>query len=289
MEDFEMLNGIIDMHLHPAPATHVRRWDFLQMAKQAAEVKMKAIVLKPMEFTSMDKVYAAKKVVPEIDVFGGIVLDNPVGGLNPEAVEKAIKLNSKFIWMPVFDALNTRKRTELVPSYKTMIDASKPSLSLLDGEGKIKPEVKKIVEMIAKAKGVVLATGHISPEESIALIDEAKSKGIEHVVITHVSSTIIGATIEQQKIMAKKGAILEHVWTICLPRPDRQAQHPSEIANAIKAVGPKHCVMATDLGNYYHHPVDGFRSYILHMKALGISDDEINIMTRENPAKILGI
>jgi predicted metal-dependent phosphotriesterase family hydrolase len=149
--------------------------------------------------------------------------------------------------------------------------------------------VKKIVEMIAKAKGVVLATGHISPEESIALIDEAKSKGIEHVVVTHVSSTIIGATIEQQKIMAKKGAILEHVWTICLPRPDRLGQHPSEISDAIKAVGAKHCVMGTDLGNYYHHPVDGFRSYILHMKALGISDGDIDIMTRENPARILGL
>jgi hypothetical protein len=245
--------------------------------------------LKPMEFTSMDKVYAAEKFVPEIRVFGGIILDNPVGGLNPEAVEKAIKLNAKFIWMPVFDAHNTRKRTELVPSYKTMIDQSKPSLSLVDSEGKVKPEVKKIVEIIAKAKGVVLATGHISPEESIALIDEAKSKGIEHVVVTHVSSTIIGATIEQQKIMAKKGAILEHVWTICLPRPDRQAQHPSEISDAIKAVGAKHCVMATDLGNYYHHPVDGFRSYVLHMRALGISDDEIDIMTKGNPARILGL
>ena len=289
MQEYEMLDGIIDMHLHPAPSVPIRRYDFFQMARKAVEVNMRAIVLKPLEFTSMDKVYAAEKIIPGIRVFGGIVLDNAVGGLNPEAVENAIKRNAKFIWMPVFDADNTRKRTELVPSYKTMVDQDKPTLSVLDSDGKVKPEVKKIVEIIAKAKGVVLATGHISPEESIALIDEAKSKGIEHVVVTHVSSTIIGATIEQQKTMAEKGAILEHVFTICLPRPDREMQHPSEISDAIKAVGAKHCVMATDLGNYYHHPVDGFRSYILHMRALGISDDEIDVMIRMNPARILGI
>lgn len=289
MEGLEMLKDAIDMHLHPGPSIQLRRMDFLQMAKSAAEVGLKGIVFKPSEFCSMDRAYAAEKVTQGIKVFGGIVLDNFVGGLNPHAVDVAIKRNAKFIYMPVFDALHTRKRTELVPVYKALVDKEKPSITIFDSERRLKPEVLKIIEIISKAKDVVLATSHLSPEESIALTDEAKSKGVKYVVITHATATIVGATIEQQKEMVEKGAIIEHVWSCCLPRPERQGQNPAEIAEAIKAIGAKHCVLGTDMGNYYHHPIEGFRSFILTMKGLGISDEEIDIMTKENPARILGM
>lgn len=289
MEDFGMLKDAIDLHFHAGPDIPARRMDFLEMAKLAAEVGMRAVAYKPINFCTMDKAYGAEKIVSGTRFFGGIILNNSVGGLNPYAVDIAIRRKAKFIHMPVADSLHTKVRAERVPLYKGEVYEDRPAITIFDSEGKLKPEVIKIIEIIAKAKDVVLATGHLSPEESIALIGEAKSRGIKYVIACHASGEIIGATIEQQKIMAEKGAFIEHVWSFCLPRPYRQGQHPAEIADAIKAVGPKHCVLATDLGVIYYHPIDGFRSFILTMKALGISDDDLNIMTKENPAKILGL
>ena len=62
------------------------------------------------------------------------------------------------------------------------------------------------------------------------------------------------------------------------------------IADLIKKVGPNNVIIETDLGqaNNEYHP-DGIAAFVRNMRARGISAQDTDRMTKENPAKFLGI
>lgn len=292
MDGYEMLSGAVDMHLHPGPARTKRRLDFIEAARYARDVGMRALVYKPLEFPTMDRAYAAEKAVPGIRVFGGIALDYCVGGLNPEAVKAAILTGAKVIWMPIFDSLHTRKMSEKVRSYQSE-QKEKKGLTILTEAGQLLSEVKDILELIAEAGNVVLATSHLSPQESLVIIDEAKKTGIKNVVVTHPEAGIIDATEEQQKQMAEKGAYLNYCYAQTfyagtLGEPTKGLV--KGVVNAIKTIGANHICLSTDLGNnLFPLPIEGLRLFITVLMALGIDQQEIDLMIRKNPAKILDL
>jgi len=290
----DILRDVIDLHVHVAPEWMPRRQDCIEVALDARDAGMRALVYKPLgSFPTMGLAYAAEKAVPDIKVFGGLVLDYPVGGLNPMAVNKAIEMDAKVIWMPTMNAANlTEKIKKGVSTYYSQYGYTKAS-ELKEGlrvavGGKLVPAADEILNIIAEKKDVILATGHISPEESLVLIDEARGRGIEKILVTHVSGPIIGATDEQMREMAKKGAYLEEVFSFCLPFYDRQS--PQEIVTAIKSLDAKHFCLSSDLGSYMNPPpVEGFKLFIITLMELGITEQEIGKMIRENPASLLGL
>jgi hypothetical protein len=262
----------------------------LEAATYARDVGMSAIVFKPLEFPTMDRAYAAERAVPGIKVFGGIVLDHAVGGLNPEAVEAAIQRGAKIIWMPLFDSLHTKKMSQKESSgiYKHE-QKEKKSLTIFDDTGQLLPEVKKILDQIAEAGDVVLDTSHLSPQESLFLIDEAKKRRIKNVVVNHPEAEVISATEEQLKEMATKGAYLNFCYAqACSDGPF--GERMKRVAHAIKSIGASHCCLSTDLGNnLFVLPIEGLRSFTSILMALGINEEEIDLMIRQNPSNILGL
>ncbi len=295
MDGFEILSGAVDLHMHPGPARKdrpllKRRLDFLEAARYARDVGMKAIVFKPLEFPTIDRAYAAEKAVPGIKVFGGIVLDYAMGGLNPEAVEIAIHRGAKIIWMPVFDSLHTRKMSQKETSgiYKQELK-EKNGLTIFDDTGQLSPEVKKILDLIASAGNVVLDTAHLSPQESLVLIEEAKKRGIKNVLVTHPEAEVIGATEEQEKEMAMKGAYLNFCYNQTVSN-GTFGERTKRVAQAIKNIGASHCCLSTDSGNnLFSLPIEGLRSFTQVLMALGIDEQEIDLMIRQNPSRILDL
>lgn len=295
MDGYEILSGAIDLHVHPGPARKdrpllKRRLDFLEAARNARDVGMRAIVFKPLEFPTIDRAYAAEKAVPGIRVFGGIVLDYAIGGLNPEAVEVAIQKGAKIIWMPVFDSLHTRKMSqhEAAGIYKQE-QKKKKGITILNDTGQLLPEVEEIIDLIAKAGDVVLDTAHLSPQESLVLIDEAKKRGVRNVVVTHPEAEVIGATEEQQKEMAEKGAYLNYCYNQTISS-GFLGERSKQVAHAIKTIGASHCCLSTDSGNnLFSLPIEGLRTFTQVLTALGINEQEIDLMMRRNPAKILDL
>jgi hypothetical protein len=251
---------------------------------------MRAIVFKPLEFPTMDRAYAAEKAVPGIKVFGGIVLDHAVGGLNPDAVEAAIQRGAKIIWMPLFDSLHTKKMSQKETSgiYKHE-QKEKKGLTILGDAGQLLPEVKEILDLIAKAGDVVLDTSHLSPQESLFLIDEAKKRGIESILVNHPEAEVIAATEEQLKEMATKGAYLNFCYAqSCSEGPF--GERVKRVAHTIKTIGASHCCLSTDLGNnLFVLPIEGLRSFTNILMSLGINEGEIDLMIRQNPSKVLGL
>lgn len=285
----EVLRDAIDLHVHVAPEWMPRRQDFLEVAEDARDAGMRALAYKPLgSFPTVGLAYAAKKFVPEVEVLGGIVLDYPVGGLNPHAVKMAIKMGAKIVWMPVMDAAYFIERTQKVSKYYVKYGYVKTEKGIrIAKDGKLVPEAKEIIDIIASARNVILATGHISPEESLTLIEEARKAGVEKIIVTHASGPPIGTTIDQMRQMVKMGAYLEEVFSFCMPFYDRQ--DPREIVEKIKTIGAKHFCLSSDLGSYMNPPpVEGLKLFIITLMELGVTRDEIDLMIKKNPAKLIG-
>jgi predicted TIM-barrel fold metal-dependent hydrolase len=82
------------------------------------------------------------------------------------------------------------------------------------------------------------------------------------------------------------GAYIEHTYVGFLPTDFRS--DPKPMVEAIKYVGAEHCIMSTDLGQYYNPPAaEGMRMFIALLLKNGITDHEIELMVKVNPAKLL--
>ena len=100
------LDGVIDIHVHAAPDSTPRSIDAIDLARLAQSRGMRAIVLKNHFAPTASDAYLVHKVVPGIQVFGGIDLNLSVGGMNPAAVEKMALTTDhlgRFVWMATTD------------------------------------------------------------------------------------------------------------------------------------------------------------------------------------------
>jgi hypothetical protein len=145
------LSGVIDIHVHSDPDSMARSIDAIDIAKLARSREMRGIVLKNHFESTAGLAYVVHKEVPGIEVFGGIVLNRAVGGVNPVAVERMAQLKGglgRVVWMPTFDAENQVRYSK----------ENRPFVSV-SREGKLLPEVNAVLDLIAKYK-LTLATGH---------------------------------------------------------------------------------------------------------------------------------
>jgi hypothetical protein len=295
-----LMAGAIDLHVHASFENPPRRQNMLEVARDAAAAGMRAVVFKSKDTNTVDGAGLVNSLVEGVTVYGGVVLDYSVGGLNPLAVYSALQMGGKIIWMPGFDSAWTIKKVTGearggAKIYQRILDPNRKvgrGLSILKGglEGsELLPEVQEIISMIA-AKGAILDTGHLSPRESLILLEEARKAGLERVLVTHVNSDIIGASIEEQKALARNGAYLMYCFAPCLPSPWRDSQPIQTIIDMINQVGPEYCVIATDLGRFtYSPPVEGLRMFIAALLLGGIKEKDIERMVKINPASLLGL
>ena len=282
----DLVKGSIDMHVHFIPNPMIAgRIDALDTAKAAAQMGMRAIVLKSTYFPSGPLAALVGRLVPEVKVFGGVALDYEIGGLNFHGLEAAAKLGAKVVWMPTHSSSNSRAGMRRIPG--AVLEGE--GFSLLGSDDKLVPEMARILSII-KQYDMVLANGHISPLETLALVEAAKSAGITRLVITHGLWTHgqVRFTLDELKRLAEMGAYIELCYVGFLPTDFRD--DPKPMAEAIKYIGAEHCIMSTDLGQYYNPtPAEGMRMFMALLLKNGISEREIEFMAKENPAKLLGL
>lgn len=284
----EVLEGAIDLHFHATPDLHDRLLDEVEIAKEAREAGMKALLSKAHYGINADRMYYVNKAVPGIHTFGGVVLNPAVGGLNPSAVEAAIKFGGKEVWMPsIFSAAHIKYFQGTYKSMPGKIKWPEKGISILDEQGNLLPPIKEILDMIAEAD-IILGTSHCSAEESRILIEEALRRGVKKILITHPHNEIPNLSREVQLEFAQKGAYLEHCFLPTTPMFFNA--RIQEVIEIIRQAGPERCVLATDFGQVFNpSPVEGLRMFILSLMNQGITSAEIDTMVRKNPAKLLGL
>jgi uncharacterized protein DUF6282 len=91
----DFLEGAVDLHVHSAPDVGLRRFDDIELAREAACAGMGAILIKSHQNSTVERAFLVSRIVPEIPVYGGLVLNETVAGLNPAAVRLAMSMGAK--------------------------------------------------------------------------------------------------------------------------------------------------------------------------------------------------
>jgi hypothetical protein len=282
--------GVIDLHVHSHPDVFGRNMDDIDVAQLAKARGMKGIVLKNHISETASRAALVMKVVPGIEVFGGVVLNTAVGGVNPAAVEwmhRVYGSRGKVVWLPTFES-DKHVKTFGKPEAKGLVVAP---------GGKVTAEMEEILKIVAR-ENLVLATGHVHPDEIMAVVKRGQELGVKNIIVTHGFTTVPGLTMEQAKAVVDMGAMIEVCFLQFQAGPNAPLaflQHwkqinAGHIAEAVKAFGTKGVVVSSDLGQSANitHP-DGLEVAIAAMKKEGLSDADIDTMLRKNPAKLLGM
>jgi len=286
------VKGAIDFHVHTAPDVSARSLTDVEIAQIAARHEMRAIVLKNHVAPTSDRAAQVQQLVPGIEVFGGIVLNNAVGGINASAVGAMARMAGKrgrVVWLPTADSAH----------HRAMVMGIKDQSGLrVAVDGKVTPETEAVLQAI-KQFNLILETGHISPEEIMLVVRRAKEIGIKNVVITHAMSTVPGGpSLDQMKELAKLGAFIELVYLDHLRTPhahmdwlkSEKVVSIAAMADAVKAIGAESFIIASDLGQTGNpiHP-DGMILMVEGLIKAGVSEADVGKMMRINPANLLDL
>jgi Family of unknown function (DUF6282) len=273
------LEGVIDIHVHTAPDSVPRSIDSIDLARLAQSRGMRAVVLKNHYEPTASVAYLVQKVVPGIQVFGGIDLNLSVGGMNPIAVEKMALTTGhlgKLVWMATYDA-----RAQVLKS------GDRRPFVAVSRDGELLPETKAVITMIARYD-LVMATGHNSPDDNLLLLREARAQGVKEMVVTHAMLSPTSMTIPQMQEASKLGAYIEFVYNGLIGGA-KQFDF-ADYAKAIREVGVEHCILSSDMGQVANplHP-DGLQLFFDGLKKQGFSQNDIDQMSKVNPARLLSL
>ena len=291
---FNYIEGAYDLHVHSAPDVLPRRMDDIEMAQRIIASGMAGYIIKSHYFCTSERAQIINKVFPSCRAFGSITLNSSVGGINPSAMEMACRSGIKLVWFPTCDGINERSyvfsdRCKVMPYWGKIVIQLKeegietPLVSVLDEKGELTSATLQVLDIIAKYD-IILATGHISHQEAFKLVPEAAKRGVKKIVITHVTYNNTLYSIEDQKRLADYGAYMEHCYTTFATG---KSAFETELEQ-IRALGPDHVVLSTDLGQKTAiFPDEGLRIYCEKLAENGFSASELRKMVRDNQEKLL--
>jgi hypothetical protein len=274
-----LLDGAIDVHVHSYPDDRPRSIDAIEVAKLAQARKLRAIVLKNHYDSTAGLAFLVRKVVPDIEVFGGVALNLPVGGINPAAVEHMAGVSGgwgRIMWMPTFDAENQVRTSK----------ENRPFVPVTQN-GELLPAVREVITVIAK-RDLILATGHSAPYEALLILREAKQRGVQRMIVTHAMNTPVSMSVPEMQEAARLGAYVEFVGG-SLTAVDAETRM-NRYAEAIRQIGPEFCILSSDLGQQGNAlPPDGFGDFLVSLRRRGFTPQEVDRMAKQNPARLLGL
>lgn len=289
----DLLKGGIDLHHHGYPEislgvrTRSEDADELALARDAG---MAAIVLKSHMFPTMGRAYHLNRMVEGIDAIASITLNPVAGGFSPLAVEAAGLLGARAMFMPTWGAAHDRSRKGFSRHLAEFIKAAEdltaqPGLTVIDGSGRVRSEVRECLAVAAEF-GMMVATAHISPRESIALAAAAKDFGIESVFFQHPDSNSVAASREEIREIAALDAVCEICALGLLPPFQRISV--ATIREIVEEIGAGKAALTTDYFFDWSPPApETLRMVIGIFLSQGISPDDIRTMIRDTPARLL--
>jgi stage V sporulation protein SpoVS len=294
----ELLRGAYDTHIHVSPDVVPRIVDDVTLARRFANLGMDGFILKSHYTSTAERAGVVRAAVPGIQALGAIALNRAVGGMNALAVEVAAREGARTVWLPTVDSVNESDERDApagrdgvkVPVWvKLQLELREqgieiPPVPVVDDGGAVLPETQAVLERIAH-HGLLLATGHLARDEIFTVVDAALDAGVEEIVITHPEFPAQSLNVEDQQALAAKGALLER----CMTTPFTGKIAWEEWINNIRACGPEHSVLSTDLGQVFNPPVqDGMGIMVDRLLDAGFNDEEVQVMAVANTRRVAG-
>ncbi len=178
----ELLRGAIDIHVHAGPhlKSSPRRVDPLQAAQQAKAAGMRGLVYMDVMENSSGTAWLVSRAVPDIQVFGGIILNTVYGGMNPRAVHTALYYGAgaKFVSFGAHSTYYLASQEgrmvdgkpvlfkDLYPKFAAQELARAIRIPL---EDPVPADLDEILQLVAEHPDVYLNTGHVSAAGGAAI------------------------------------------------------------------------------------------------------------------------
>lgn len=287
-----ILDGMIDMHCHSGPGPFPREFDHVDGAKDGDRINMRAFVAKSHHHNTVMDVMAARRSFEGIGtrVYGGIVLNNQVGGINPHAVEMSLRMGGKIVWFPTFSSRRhiAFQEEALAGGFpQSTVELTTAPVLIHDESGRLRPEVVRVADVVAET-GTVLNGGHLHPDDMAELFAVGAERGVERMVASH-PNFISDLTLEQGVELSRQGVFMEHEVGMYLPD-----DHPhfgiEVLLEWIEAVGPERTVLASDLGQRGRtRPVDAFIEVTGALLDHGVTEKDARRMLVDNPTHLMGL
>ena len=287
----DLLKGCIDLHLHAGPSTAPREVDVAEMMSAALEYGYRAYVVKDHMFPT---VMSAKLIeqhmgMGQVSVYGGLVLNNSVGGFNLKAVDTACEMGAKFICMPTASAANHIAHYGIHFPGGGKAEIPEEPMRFVDESGKLLPEASSIIEYISRHPQLILMTGHGSEAEVDAVVREAHRLGVRKIQVNHPYH-LVDAGVDKIAEWAALGAYIELNACLIVPESRIFSIEFDLVRHLLERLPLEQVVLCSDLGQKGNlHPADGLLRLMEMMRGAGLSETEVSMMTRETPAKILDI
>jgi len=292
----QILEGAVDLHVHPAPSPLPRRIGAFEAAELAGEAGFEAIVVKSHHHSTVMDVLALQgdgdRAGSGARVFGGIALNSAVGGLNPHAVDLALKMGGKIVWFPTIGSpqhiAHHRAHPDLkFPKLAVRLEPEEP-IDVFGDDGDLKPEVYRVLESIADADAI-LASGHMAPASITAVFEAAREKGVRRMLVNH-PNFVIEASYDDARNWVALGAVIEH--SLCMYDEASSFYHwdLDTLVKWIEAVGAEHSTLGSDLGQEGNPlPTESFRKIVGALLDRGMPERDVRRMVSDNPARLLGV
>lgn len=288
-----ILEGAVNLHLHVGPDYIPRYGDSVKLAQQAAEMGMRGLALKTHLASTVAHAYHANELVQGITCFGGITLNGPCGGLSPRTVEATLRSGGKMIWLPTTDAyfggVTKSRQGHWIKSFSEGASFGYPIefIRIIDGDGRLKTEVQDILR-ICMEHDAVLSSGHISPEECLALAKESKKLGYHKFKITHPNLWPEDFPIDVLQELVECGAVISLAYGSLVPHHNRQ--DPQELVSVINALGAEHIILVTDGGDTINpNHVQTLRSFYCLLRKYGVKETDLDLMMKKIPAQLVDL
>lgn len=285
----DLMQGAIDLHVHSGPSTMARQLDHLEQVEQAAEAGMAGVLFKDHHYSVAPMIPMMQRLAGHhgVEMYGSVVLNNSVGGFNPYAVDFNVKSGAKLVFMPTAHSANHIRSSHGKSRLASNVKLREPKmLTVVDELGKLIDPVKEILDIIAE-HDVILSSGHLHVAEIFSLFEEARKRGVTKLLTNHPTYGLHMSYADITEL-AGWGVVFEQ--SACLFIDSRfNVYPPDELKRQVDAAGPANSSIGSDLGQVDNpSPVEGFRQMIRLLLGLGYTKDEVRLMVRENPARLVG-
>ncbi|HEY4276782.1 MAG TPA: DUF6282 family protein [Conexibacter sp.] len=293
-----ILDGAVDLHTHPFPSTFERQVSIDELAHQYAEAGFRAFVAKCHHHSTAPDVLALRRagaLPAAIEAYGGVALNGSSGGINPRALDATIQMGGRIVWLPTTGARNhIRHAAEAAAGGKAMRFPSadrrlmpEEPIDALDAEGRLRPELRRTIELVAEAGDVILASGHLSADEVMVVFEAAHAAGVRKLLVNH-PNFVVELDQEQCRTLTGWGAVIEH--SLCMYDEDSTFCNwqIDVLVDWIEAIGPEHTSLGSDLGQTNNPlPIAAYRKIVGRLLDAGVSEEAVRAVVADTPARLL--
>lgn len=292
-----LLKGAIDCHIHCAPHLSGRSVNVFDAIRQAAAAGMRAIgIMCNFQNTSGLAALANDELGHlGIEAFGGLIMQPTAGGVTLEAARTAIGYGygpgtgARFISLPTHHTRHVALQEGRSPSFLE-------TTFFIPEAGPVPDPVPAIMDLCA-IKDVVFDCGHVSGREAVALVEEARGRGV-----TRMRTHCAGYAPEEIAAITALGAYAEfsffgltHATQVALTHADDE-KHKIAGQSAIQDITPRiraagdRAILSSDAGVYLlPPPVEALREFVVLVESEGFTEAEIRRMIGDNPARLFRI